>query len=96
MTTTPQPTTHVRPNYMLIWLYLFLMTIAEVVLAFELPFSQNVKLIMLLILAVWKALLVALFFMHLKFERWRLRLIFIIPIPLALILISAGILEKIW
>jgi cytochrome c oxidase subunit 4 len=97
MTTTPQQTTtHVRPNYMMIWLYLFIMTILEVVLAFELPFSQNVKLILLLILAVWKALLVALFFMHLKFERWRLRLIFIIPIPLALILISAGILEKIW
>jgi len=31
--TTPQ-TTHVRPNYMLIWLYLFVMTIAEVLLAF--------------------------------------------------------------
>jgi cytochrome c oxidase subunit 4 len=96
MTTTPQPTTHVRPNYMRIWLYLFVMTIIEVVLAFELPFSQNMKLILLMIMAIWKALLVALFFMHLKFERWRLRLIFIIPIPLALILISAGILEKIW
>jgi cytochrome c oxidase subunit IV len=96
MTTTPQTTTHVRPNYMLIWLYLFLMTIAEVVLAFELPVSQNIKLILLLILAVWKALLVAMFFMHLKFERWRLRLIFIIPIPLALILITAGIMEKVW
>lgn len=97
MTTTPQPTTtHVRPNYMLIWLYLFIMTVAEVLLAFELPVSQNVKLILLMIMAIWKALLVALFFMHLKFERWRLRLIFIIPIPLALILISAGILEKIW
>jgi caa(3)-type oxidase subunit IV len=81
---------------MRIWLYLFVMTIIEVVLAFELPFSQNMKLILLMIMAIWKALLVALFFMHLKFERWRLRLIFIIPIPLALILISAGILEKIW
>jgi len=93
--TTPT-TTHVRPNYMLIWLYLFLMTIAEVVLAFELPFSQNVKLILLLILAVWKALLVALFFMHLKFERWRLRLIFIVPLPLAAILVTTVIMEKVW
>ena len=97
MTTTPQPTTtHVRPNYMLIWLYLFIMTILEVVLAFELPFSQNVKLIMLLILAIWKALLVALFFMHLKFERWRLRTVFIIPIPLAILLVIVVITEKIW
>jgi|SRR5687767_13391296 len=97
MTTTPQPTTtHVRPNYMLIWLYLFVMTIAEVVLAFELPLSQNVKLILLLILAVWKALLVAMFFMHLKFERWRLRLIFIIPLPLAAILVTTVIMEKVF
>ena len=90
------PTTHVRPNYMLIWLYLFLMTIAEVLLAFELPVSQNVKLILLLILAVWKALLVALFFMHLKFERWRLRLVFIVPLPLAAILVTVAIMEKVW
>jgi caa(3)-type oxidase subunit IV len=81
---------------MLIWLYLFVMTIAEVVLAFELPFSQNVKLILLLILAVWKALLVALFFMHLKFERWRLRLIFIVPLPLAAIFVTAAIMEKVF
>jgi len=98
MTTPPPQTTstHVRPNYMLIWLYLFLMTIAEVLLAFELPVSQNLKLILLLIMAVWKALLVALFFMHLKFERWRLRLIFMVPLPLAAILVTVVIMEKVF
>src|SRR6266513_3603123 len=96
MTTPAQPTTtHVRPNYMLIWLYLFVMTIAEVLLAFELPVTQNLKLILLLILSVWKAMLVALFFMHLKFERWRLRIIFIIPLPLAAILITTVIMEHV-
>jgi cytochrome c oxidase subunit IV len=90
------PTTHVRPNYIMIWLYLFIMTIAEVLLAFELPVSQNVKLLLLLVLAIWKALLVALFFMHLKFERWRLRVIFIIPIPLAIILVTTVIMEKVF
>jgi caa(3)-type oxidase subunit IV len=80
---------------MRIWLYLFLMTIAEVALAFELPVSQNIKLILLLILAVWKAMLVALFFMHLKFERWRLRLIFIVPLPLAAILVITVIMEHV-
>jgi len=95
MTTPAQPTTtHVRPNYMLIWLYLFVMTIAEVLLAFELPVSRNLKLILLLVLATWKALLVALYFMHLKFERRRLRLIFIAPLPLAAILVTAVIMEK--
>ena len=89
------PTTHVRPNYMMICLYLFVMTIAEVLLSFELPLSQNVKLLLLL-LAIWKALLVALFFMHLKFERWRLRLIFMVPIPLAIILVTTVIMEKVF
>ncbi len=89
-------TAHVRPNYIKIWLYLFVLTVAEVALAFELPVSRNTKLLFLLVLAVWKALLVALFFMHLKFERWRLRLIFIVPLPLAAILVTAAILEKVW
>ena len=95
-TSSPSTTTHKRPNYMLIWLYLFVMTVAEVALAFELPVSRNVKLLMLLVLAVVKALLVALFFMHLKFERWRLRLIFMVPLPLAAILITAVIMEKVF
>lgn len=95
-TTTPATATHRRPNYMLIWLYLFVMTVIEVGVAFVSGLPKHWLLIILLFLAVWKALLVALFFMHLKFERWRLRLIFIIPLPLALILITAGILEKIW
>ncbi|HET9385550.1 MAG TPA: cytochrome C oxidase subunit IV family protein [Gemmatimonadales bacterium] len=95
-TTTPATSTHRRPNYMLIWLYLFVMTVIEVGVAFISGLPKHWLLIILLFLAIWKALLVALFFMHLKFERWRLRLIFIIPLPLALILITAGILEKIW
>jgi cytochrome c oxidase subunit IV len=99
MTATSSPhasTEHKRPNYVLIWLYLFVLTVAEVALAFELPVSRNVKLLLLLFLAVWKALLVALFFMHLKFERWRLRLIFIVPLPLAAILVTVAILEKVF
>ena len=99
MTATSSPhasTEHKRPNYVLIWLYLFVLTVAEVALAFELPVSRNVKLLLLLFLAVWKALLVALFFMHLKFERWRLRLIFIVPLPLAAMLVTVAIMEKVF
>ena len=89
-------TEHVRPNYVLIWLYLFVLTVAEVALAFELPISRNLKLLLLLFLAVWKAALVGLFFMHLKFERWNLRIMAIIPLPLAVIFILAGMSEHIW
>ena len=89
-------TAHKHPNYILIWVYLAVLTAAELALAFELPIARNLKLVLLLALAVWKALLVAMFFMHLKFERWNLRILFIIPIPLAVILILAAITEKIW
>ena len=89
-------TAHKHPNYILIWVYLAVLTAAELGLAFELPIARNLKLVLLLALAVWKALLVAMFFMHLKFERWNLRMLFIIPLPLAMIFILAAISEKIW
>ena len=87
---------HKHPPYLLIWLYLALLTAAELALAFELPIDRNLKLVLLLGTAVWKALLVALFFMHLKFERWNLRILFIIPLPLAALLILAAISQKFW
>jgi caa(3)-type oxidase subunit IV len=89
-------TAHKRPNYILIWVYLAVLTAAELGLAFELPISRNWKLILLLFLAVWKAALVGMFFMHLKFERWNLRILALIPLPLALIFILAGMSEHIW
>jgi cytochrome c oxidase subunit 4 len=85
-----------HPPYLMIWLYLAVLTAAEVGLAFELPLSQNMKLIGLLVLAVWKALLVALYFMHLKFEKWNLRILAIFPLPLAVIFVLAAMSEKIW
>ena len=88
--------THKRPNYVLIWVYLAVLTAAELALAFELPISRTLALVLLLFLAIWKAALVGLFFMHLKFERWNLRIMAIIPLPLALIFILAGMSEHIW
>ena len=87
---------HKHPPYLLIWLYLAILTAAELGLAFELPISRNLKLILLMFLAIWKAGLVAMFFMHLKFERWNLRILAIVPLPLAAILILAVITEHIW
>jgi len=87
---------HVRPNYILIWAYLFFLTVIEVAAAFLSHIPKHWLILILVVLAVVKALLVAMYFMHLKFERWRLRLIFIIPLPLAAILVLATITEKIW
>ncbi len=44
-------------------------------------------------LAVWKATLVAMYYMHLKFERLRLILLASAPLPLAVILVLAVLLE---
>lgn len=82
-----ETTAHKHPNYILIFIYLAVLTAIEVGVAFVSHFSKTTLLILLLILAIWKALLVALYFMHLKFEKWNLRFIAIIPIPLALIYI---------
>ena len=92
--TTPQPTAHVRPNYIMIWLYLFVLTVIEVAAAFLSHIPKHWLIIILVVLAVVKALLVAMYFMHLKFEGWRLRIIFLIPLPLAFILVVTTIMEK--
>ncbi|MGH7252777.1 MAG: cytochrome C oxidase subunit IV family protein [Nitrospiraceae bacterium] len=89
-------TAHSRPNYILIWVYLFVLTVIEVGAAFLSHIPKHWLILILVFLAVWKALLVALYFMHLKFERWNLRMLFIIPLPLAMIFILAAISEKIW
>lgn len=89
-------TAHVRPNYILIWGYLFVLTVIEVLAAFLSGIPKQWLILILMILAVVKALLVAMYFMHLKFEAWRLRLIFMIPLPLAAILVLATITEQLW
>jgi len=87
---------HTRPNYVAIWGYLFVLTVIEVAAAFLSHIPKHWLILILLFLAIWKALLVAMYFMHLKFERWRLRAVFLVPLPLAAILVLATITEKIW
>jgi cytochrome c oxidase subunit 4 len=70
---------HVSPNYMLIFYWLAGLTVFEVAVAY-LPESMRVLMIALLIgLAVAKAALVAMYFMHLKFESRTLSLIALTP-----------------
>jgi cytochrome c oxidase subunit 4 len=87
-------TAHVRPNYILIWVYLFVLTVIEVGAALVSHIPKHWLILILVFLAVWKALLVALYFMHLKFEPWRLRVIFLVPVPLAFILVLTTMMEK--
>ena len=49
---------HVRPNYILIWAYLFVLTVIEVAAAFLSHIPKHWLIIILVVLAVVKALLV--------------------------------------
>ena len=78
---------HRHPNYIAIWIYLAALTGVELVVAL-LKFLPRQWLIgALIFLAVWKAMLVALYFMHLKFEPKRLIVMILAPLPLAVIMV---------
>ena len=86
--------THRIPNYMAIFWWLLGLTIAEVFWA-TLPHHSKLTLASgLVVTAVAKALLVALYFMHLKFERKTLGLIVASTLILGVILISVGLAEN--
>ena len=87
-------THHKAPNYYLIWLYLAVITLAEVGVAFITGISKELLIVVLLFMAVWKAVLVALYYMHLKFEPKRLWWIALSPVPLILIFVGIVLLER--
>ena len=83
---------HEHPKYMLIWLYLAILTLLEVGVAY-LDIPMWIIVTSLLIMAGWKALLVALYYMHLKFEPTRLRLVALAPLPAVAIMIVVIMME---
>jgi len=82
-----------QTNYFLIWGILFVLTLAELGVAF-LSLPKVWIIIMLLFMALWKALLVALYYMHLRFEPRRMWVLAASPIPLILILLIAVLSER--
>lgn len=77
---------HESPKYLLVWFYLLILTIAEVGVAFVSHLPETWLIVILLFLAVWKASLVAMYYMHLKFEPPRLVLMVMAPLPLAILI----------
>lgn len=84
--------THRKPNYMAVFAALAVLTAVEVGVAF-LGLGRVTTIIVLVGLAVWKAVLVALYYMHLRFEPPRLIIMVVAPLPLALILVLAVLTE---
>jgi cytochrome c oxidase subunit 4 len=84
-----------HPNYVAVFLWLAALTGVELGIAF-LPWSKLVLILILLGLAVWKALLVGLYFMHMRWEGKRLRIVVLAPLPLTVIVVIATLTEYVW
>ena len=75
---------HGEPNYMLIFYWLAGLTVLEVAVAYA-PIAKLLMITLLIGLAFGKAALVAMYFMHLRFERMTLALIALTP-PVLLVM----------
>jgi cytochrome c oxidase subunit 4 len=88
-----------HPNYIGVFWWLLALTILEV-LAASLPvgatYPQAAKVLILVGLALSKASLVALYFMHLKFERSTLGVIALTPLFLCVFLLFLLIPDSAW
>lgn len=79
-------TTHAEPNYIGVFWWLLALTIIEIAVIY-MPLAKLVIAILLVSLAISKAALVGLYFMHLKFERLTLGVIALTPFVLCVFLI---------
>ena len=79
-------TAHTEPNYMGVFWWLLALTILEIAVIY-MPMAKLLIIVLLVGLALSKATLVALYFMHLKFERLTLGLIALTPLFLCVFLI---------
>jgi cytochrome c oxidase subunit 4 len=84
-----EPTPHHAVNYYAIFITLIVLTVVTVAVAFVHIKSELTKVLIALLIASVKALFVARFFMHLKFEGKLIRLILISPLVLCVILVMA-------
>ncbi len=76
---------HAEPNYWMVWLALAVLTVVELYVA-RMPDAKAFVIVSLCALALAKAALVALYFMHLKFEKHALMLIVLSPLVLSAIM----------
>jgi cytochrome c oxidase subunit 4 len=79
-------TAHKHPNYMTIFWWLAILTVVELAVIF-MPFAKLTIGVLLCALALSKAALVAMYFMHLRFEVRSLGLIAMTPLAIATLLV---------
>ena len=83
---------HKAPPYMIVFAVLAVLTVLEVLFAFT-SLPKLWLALGLIAMAIWKAGLVAMYYMHLRFEPKRLWILAASPIPLAIILVVVVIQE---
>ncbi len=76
---------HARPNYVAIYLWLVGLLFVSLA-AVYLPFSQATTVTIIFLIAAAKAVIVAAYFMHMKFERWLIYAMVITPLLLFVIM----------
>lgn len=74
-----------HPNYVAVWVWLVVLLVAGV-LASYLPLGRPAVVGLIFMIAAVKALLVALYYMHLKFERGVIYAMAIVPVVLVILL----------
>ena len=79
---------HPRPNYLLVFFGLLALTVLEVVIA-GLPISETIIVVSLIAFMVFKVVLVAMFYMHLRVDSRWFAYIFLIPLPFVALIIGA-------
>jgi cytochrome c oxidase subunit IV len=84
-----EPAPHHHVNYLLIFVCLIVLTVATVAVAFKRFDDHWINLLIALAVASLKALLVARYFMHLKFEGKLIKLTLVFPILLCVIMVAA-------
>jgi cytochrome c oxidase subunit IV len=82
-----------QPPYLIIWGVLAVLMMSKVFIAF-LGLPKTLTIVVLCVLALVKATLVALFYMHLKFEPQRLRMLVLVPLPLAVLLVLVVLADR--
>ena len=83
---------HTHPPYMKIWGVLAVLMFGKVVVGLS-PLPKSLAVAILVVISLLSATLVALYYMHLRFETKRLWLLAFLPFPLVAILILTVIQE---
>ncbi len=79
---------HKRPNYLLVFFGLLLLTLVEVGITY-MPLPNGLIVASLLAFMVFKVVLVAMFYMHLRVDSRWFTYIFLIPLPFAALILAA-------